>query len=66
MGRLVGRRPEVPEEHYTPIFKVEGLEKTPEEAGGKLRSSAGLLLDLLLVSEDGADIFLRNVGLSPN
>jgi hypothetical protein len=45
------------------MFRVEAKfkQKNPE-AGDKLRLFLGLLFD----SEDGGDMFLRIVGLSPN
>jgi hypothetical protein len=43
---------DVSEEHITFIFKKEEL--------GFVSPSAGLLLGLVLIPEDGGDIFLRN------
>jgi hypothetical protein len=51
-------------ENITSIFRVK--EQAKHETSRSRRQAAGFLLGLLLKPEDGGDMFLQNVRLSPS
>jgi hypothetical protein len=56
---VVRRQPDASREYIASIFRIE-MEASLSPA------SAGFLLGILFNPEDEDDVFLRNVGLSPN
>jgi hypothetical protein len=52
------------EEHIAPIFRVEKYaeQDITMKTGGKQVFHAGILIGMFFDSEDGDDMFLRNVG----
>jgi hypothetical protein len=61
LGVTLCRQPDVSHEHTASIFRVEeqGMKKSAE-AGGTFNCS------LLSNTDDGSDVFRRNIGLSLN